>query len=118
MLTLAAAAAKHPVLREYSTTPLRRVEFDGRKLLDPMATVFNTEKRANWTMGNGVTLAGRFMPMERLAAYDANFYSDVLGPDIVREASDAAGTLDPSKLATILETLPVDMQRALSAQMR
>ena len=31
--TLAAAAAKHPVLREYSTTPLRRVEFDGRKLL-------------------------------------------------------------------------------------
>jgi hypothetical protein len=90
----------------------------GRKLPDPMATVFNTEKRANWTMGNGVTLAGRFMPMERLAAYDANFYSDVLGPDIVREASDAGGAIDTSKLATILETLPVDMQRALSAQMR
>lgn len=90
----------------------------GRKLLDPMATVFNTDKRANWTLGNGVTLAGRFMPMERLAAYDANFYSDILGPDIVREASDAAGQMDPTKLATILETLPVDMQRVLSAQMR
>lgn len=90
----------------------------GRKLPDPMATVFNTEKRADWTLGNGVTLAGRFMPMERLAAYDANFYSDILGPDIVREASDASGQMDTAKLAMILETLPVDMQRALSAHMR
>lgn len=90
----------------------------GRKLPDPMMTVFNTEKRADWTHGGGVTLAGRFMPMERLAAYDASFYSDVLGPDIVREASDASGQMDPTKLAMILETLPVDMQRVLSAQMR
>ena len=88
----------------------------GRKLPDPLHTVFNTDKRASF--GSGATLAGRFMSLERLASYDKDFYSDVLGPDIVREASDAAGTMDPTKLAQILETLPVDMQRALSAQMR
>lgn len=88
----------------------------GRRLPDPLHTVFNTDKRAN--LGSGVTLAGRFMPLERLASYDRDFYSDVLGADIVREASDASGAMDPTKLAQILETLPVDMQRALSAQMR
>lgn len=86
----------------------------GRKLPDPLFTVFNTQKVA----GNGVNLAGRFVPIERVAAYDATFYSDVLGPDIVREASDASGRMDPMRLAAVLETLPVDMQRALSAQMR
>jgi hypothetical protein len=86
----------------------------GKRLPDPLLTVFNTEKVA----GPGVTLAGRFVPMDRVAAYPSTFYSDVLGPDIVREASDGAGQLDPYKLAAVLGTLPVDMQRMLSAQMR
>lgn len=86
----------------------------GRKLPDPMLTVFNTTKVA----GQGVTLAGRFVPIERLASYDSNFYSDALGPDFVREASDAGGHLDPYKLAAVLGTLPMDMQRVLSAQIR
>lgn len=86
----------------------------GRRLPDPMATVFNTTKVA----GNGVTLAGRFVPVERLAQYEPSFYSDALGPDIVREASDAGGHLDPYKLAMVLGTLPLDMQRVLSAQIR
>ena len=85
----------------------------GRRLLDPVLTVFNTK-----TAGPGVTLAGRHIPMARLAAYPSSFYSDVLGPDIVREASDGAGQFDPYKLAAVLGTLPVDMQRVLSAQMR
>lgn len=85
----------------------------GRRLPDPMATVFNTTKVA----GAGVTLAGRFVPIERVAAHDAGFYSDVLGPDIVREAADASGQLDPARLAAVLSTLPVDLQRVLAAQM-
>ena len=85
-----------------------------KKLHDPMATVFNTTKVA----GQGVNLAGRFVPMDRLAAYDSNFYNDALGPDFVREASDAAGHIDPHKLAMVLGTLPMDMQRVLSAQIR
>lgn len=85
-----------------------------RKLLDPMMTVFNTEK----TAGSGVTLAGRHVPLERLAAYEPSFFADVLGPDIVREASDGRGGVDTVRLAQVLETLPVDMQRVLSAQIR
>jgi hypothetical protein len=85
-----------------------------RRLHDPMATVFNTTKVA----GEGVSLAGRFVPVERLAQYEPSFFSDTLGPDIVREASDAAGHIDPYKLAMVLGTLPMDMQRALSAQIR
>jgi hypothetical protein len=85
-----------------------------RRLHDPMATVFNTTKVA----GQGVSLAGRFVPIERLAQYDTSFFSDVLGPDIAREASDAAGHIDPHKLAMVLGTLPMDMQRTLSSQIR
>jgi hypothetical protein len=85
-----------------------------RRLPNPMMTVFNTEKVA----GSGVMLAGRFVPMDRLAAYDSNFYADALGPDFVREASDATGFMDPHKLAMVLGTLPMDMQRMLSAQIR
>lgn len=85
-----------------------------RKLPDPLMTVFNSTKIA----GHGVTLAGRFVPIERVASYPSTFYSDVLGPDIVREASDMSGEMDPQKLAAILGTLPMDMQRLLSSQMR
>lgn len=85
-----------------------------RKLPDPLMTVFNSSKVA----GQGVTLAGRFLPIERVASYPSTFYSDILGPDIVREASDTSGHMDHQRLAMVLETLPVDMQRMLSAQMR
>jgi len=88
--------------------------FYGKKLPDPLMTVFNTAKVA----GAGVTLAGRFVPMDRVASYPTTFYSDVLGPDIVREASDSSGQMDHHRLAAVLETLPVDMQRMLSSQMR
>jgi hypothetical protein len=85
-----------------------------RKLPDPMATVFNTEKIA----GAGVNLAGRFIPMARLASYDSGFYGDVLGDDIIREASDGRGGMDVHKLADVLQTLPADMQRVLSQHIR
>lgn len=81
----------------------------GRRLPDPHASVFNTTKSA----GPGVTLAGRFIPLERMAAYPTSFYSDALGPDIVREATDRGGQLDVEKLSAVLSTLPVDMQRVL-----
>ena len=81
----------------------------GRRLPDPHATVYNTTKSA----GPGVTLAGRFIPMERLAAYPTSFYADALDPDIVREATDRSGRLDVEKLAVVLSTLPIDMQRVL-----
>lgn len=86
----------------------------GTRLPDPLASVFNTTKSA----GPGVTLAGQFIPMERMAAYPTSFYSDALGPDIVREATDARGHFDIEKLAEVLNTLPVDIQRSLVSCMR
>lgn len=85
-----------------------------RKLPDPLATVFNTDKIA----GQGVDLAGTFMPLERIASHPSTFYADVLGEDVVREASDAAGGFDPVKMAEVLATLPRDMQRLLASHMR
>lgn len=84
-----------------------------RRLPDPIQTVFNTEKKAE----AGVDLNGRFVSTTRLASYPASFYSDVLGDDIVREASDGRGGFDPQALATVLETLPRDMKIALAQQM-
>lgn len=86
-----------------------------RRLPDPLLTVFNTDKLAG---GAGVNLGNRFVTVERLASYPATFYGDVLGPDIVREASDGQGGVDAHKLAMILETLPRDMKTMLAANMR
>src|SRR5262249_7012522 len=85
-----------------------------RRLLDPLLTVFNTEKVA----GPGVQLGGKFVPLTRLASYPATFYGDVLGDDIIREASDGRGGVDAHKLATILETLPRDMKMMLAQHIR
>lgn len=90
------------------------VRYYDRKLPDALQTVFNTDKIA----GHGVDLNGRFVPMARLASYPATFYGDILGDDLVREASDGRGGIDPQKLAAILQTLPRDMKNILSTQMR
>lgn len=84
-----------------------------RKLLDPMQTVFNTDKVAS----AGVELGGRIVPFARLASFDAKFYGDLLGDEFVREASDGRGGVDPQKMATIIETLPRDMKGMLARQM-
>jgi hypothetical protein len=85
-----------------------------RRLPDAMQTVFNTEKIA----GHGVDLNGRFVTASQLAAYPSTFYGDILGDDLVREASDGRGDMDPQKLAMILETLPRDMKGLLASHMR
>lgn len=85
----------------------------GKKLPDPMLTVFNTQKHAS----AGVMLAGQHIPLTQLASHPATFYADILGADITRDATDAQGQLDPQQLGQILSTLPVDMQRLLVAQM-
>ena len=87
--------------------------FYDRRLLDPMQSVFNTDKLA---MG-GVVLGGRMVPLDKLAAFPSQFYADVLGDDIVKEAASARGGLDPVKLAAIIDTLPGDMKAVLAAQM-
>jgi len=83
-----------------------------KRLPDPLQTVFNTEKVAE----PGVNLGGRYVTASQLAMRPSSFYGDVLGDDLVREASDGHGGVDPYRLATILETLPMDMKSALGRQ--
>lgn len=85
-----------------------------RRLPDPMMSVFNTSKVA----GHGVALGNKFIPMDRLASYPSTFFGDIIGDDLVREASDGRGGMDVHKLAAILETLPLDMKNALALHMR
>lgn len=89
-------------------------KFYDRKLPDPMNTVFNTDKTAS----SGVDLNGKYVSAVRLASYGQDFYNDMLGEDLVSEASDGSGGLDPQKLATILETLPRDLKAILANQIR
>jgi len=54
----------------------------------------------------------------RVTGRDPDVLAIRCGDDVVREASDGRGGLDPQKLAVILETLPRDMKLLLSQQMR
>jgi hypothetical protein len=84
-----------------------------RKLPDPLQTVFNTRKVAS----EMVDLNGTMVPLSKLAALPATFWEDLGG----RELSDElcpGGKMDNSKLAMIVDTLPLDLKVILRAQLR
>ena len=84
-----------------------------RKLPDPLQTVFNTHKVAS----EMVDLNGTMVPLSKLAALPATFWEDLGG----RELSDElcpGGKMDNSKLAMIVDTLPLDLKVILRAQLR
>lgn len=79
-----------------------------RRLPDPIRTVFNTEKVAEET----VDLCGTMVPVSKLAGLPASFWEDLGGPELSRELQDAG------KIATVVETLPLDLKIALKSQLR
>lgn len=81
-----------------------------RKLPDPIATVFNTDKIAQ----EMIDLAGRQVPMETMLQIDPDVYRDVFGEDIVEEFVDEEGEIDPQMFQVILPTVPYDLQKALA----
>lgn len=84
-----------------------------RKLPDPLQTVFNTDKLAAET----VDLDGTMVPLHKLAALPATFWEDLGG----RELSDEicpGGKMDESKLAMVVDTLPLDLKVILKSQIR
>lgn len=84
-----------------------------RKLPDPLQTVFNTHKVA----AEMVDLNGTMVPLSKLAALPATFWEDLGG----RELSDEicpGGKMDNSKLAMIVDTLPLDLKVILKSQLR
>jgi hypothetical protein len=84
-----------------------------RRLPDPMRTVFNTSKLAADT----VDLAGTMVPVAKLAQLPMTFWQD-LGGDELRDEIFPGGSLDRSKLAMIVETLPLDLKLTLEAYTR
>lgn len=83
-------------------------KYYGTKLLNPLDTVFNTKTAMEAMMD----LAGTQVPVSKLLEVDPKVYGDILGGDIVDEVAPG-GQLDPEVLTEILETLPVDMKKAL-----
>jgi len=89
-------------------------KFYDRSMLDPLSTVFNTEKLAD----DVFELAGKQVPMQDLLAIDPEVYKDVFGEDLSGEFIDpTTNEIDAEKLKTILPTVPLDLQRTLAAQM-
>jgi hypothetical protein len=84
-----------------------------RKLPDALQTFFNTDKLAAAT----VDLGGTMYPIQKLAALPASFWGDLGGQELADEVAPG-GVLDLQKLATIVETLPLDLKLILKSQLR
>lgn len=80
---------------------------------DPIQTVFNTTKLSEET----VDIAGRPIELSKLAAMPSTFWEDLVGPDLVKEITDKAGSVDAVKLSQVLPTLPLDLKLVLKHQM-
>tara|TARA_Y100000310_G_C20642406_1_gene794699 strand:- start:464 stop:1447 length:984 start_codon:yes stop_codon:yes gene_type:complete len=83
-------------------------KYYGRRLPDPVDTVFNTKT----AMQPMLELGGKQVPMEKLLAIPPETYGDILGSDIVGEISEG-GEIMPDALGEVLETLPKDMKDSL-----
>lgn len=84
-----------------------------RKLPDPLKTVFNTTKVA----AQSIDLGGTYVPLSKLAALPASFWQDLGGAELSSEIAPG-GVVDPSKLAAVVETLPLDLKMVLKSQVR
>lgn len=84
-----------------------------RKLPDALRTVFNTEKVAS----QSIDLGGTFVPFKKIAALPASFWLDLGGKELSDEIAPG-GTVDQSKLATVVETLPLDLKLVLKGYCR
>lgn len=84
-----------------------------RRLPDALRTVFNTEKQAS----QSVDVNGTYISLAKLAALPASFWEDLGGKELSDEIAPG-GTVDRSKLATIIDTLPLDLKIVLKNQCR
>ncbi|MGD9209347.1 MAG: hypothetical protein PVI90_01155 [Desulfobacteraceae bacterium] len=83
-----------------------------KKLPDPIRTIFNTEKLAEET----IDIAGRSISLSKLAAMPSTFWTDIIGPDMLREITDKTGSVDSTKLAQVVPTLPLELKLILKNQ--
>jgi len=84
----------------------------GKSLPDPARTVWNTDKLA----ADQVNINGVMFDKAMLAGLPVDFWSDVVGPDMVQEIAPG-GVVDPEILSQVIETLPVDLKNTLATQL-
>lgn len=84
-----------------------------RRLPDALRTVFNTEKQAS----KSVDLGGTHVSLAKLAQLPASFWEDLGGKELGDEIAPG-GVVDQSKLATVVDTLPLDLKMQLKAHCR
>lgn len=83
----------------------------GRKLPDPVQTVFNTDKIAEETM----QFAGKQVPVSQLLAISPDAYRNAFGDDLANEFI-SGDDIDPEQLRVILPTVPMDLQKVLATE--
>jgi hypothetical protein len=88
-------------------------KFYGKKLPDPIQTVFNTVKRAEDEVPIGQDFA---INKETLGNIPLSFWEDVLGEDIAKEIS-VDGNVNVDTLRSILPTLPADLLSIVQKQL-
>jgi hypothetical protein len=103
------AQAIHVLDKESGLTKLY-----GRKLLDPIQTVFNSDKLAAETVEVGT---GMFLKKSNVTALPLSFWQDLLGDDITQEISSDGQTVDPESLMALLPTLPSDLKAVVQKQL-
>lgn len=103
------ASAIHELDKEAGITHLY-----GRKLPDPIQTVFNSEKLAENTLELGT---GMMLNKQKLAALPLSFWTDLLGENIASEISSDGETVNPEALMQILPTLPDDIKAVAQKQL-
>jgi hypothetical protein len=84
----------------------------GRRIQDPIQSVFNTEYALNSLVKVGSALHDKTL----LRKLPLSFWEDALGPDIVKEIAPT-GTVDMATLEAILPTLPADLKEVLERQL-
>lgn len=88
--------------------------FYGRKIPDPLHTVFNEPVKHGAQM---IDVGGSAYDIMDLVALPADFYAQALGPEVVGEIAPG-GQVDPAKLGAVLPTLPADLMRVLGTSLR
>lgn len=86
-----------------------------RELEDPIRTVFNTTKVAaadDIDLGGGAVVSA-----SSLAGLPPSFFSDLFGPDIVKEIAPM-GQVDPAALQQVVVTFPADMKQQLAQALK
>lgn len=84
----------------------------GKKILDPIQTVWNTDKLA----AQSINIAGKMFDKNVLSSLPATFWSDAIGPDFASEIAPG-GEVDPTALEQIIATLPNDLKASLATNL-